>query len=65
MAQGEYLSSSNLQTLTETAIDEDGMYHNVTVLDIGDETETKKKVDPTADIKHFFGEPFGLEGHKN
>ena len=65
--KGEYRSSSSLSTstdmLTVAAMDEDGMYRDVTVLDIGDEAETKRKVDPTADIKHFFGEPFSLEGH--
>lgn len=58
-------TSLDLRTLTYILIiavmDQDGMYHDVTVLDIGD--EAKKKPDPTADVKHFFGEPFSLDMH--
>jgi len=57
-----YIVSVNIM-LTIAATDEDGMYLDVNIFDIGDEANTKKKVDPTADIKHFFGEPFSLEGH--
>jgi hypothetical protein len=52
--EGEHWSSSNPPTSTDmlivAAMDED----DVTVLDIGDEEDAKWKVDPTADIKHFF-----------
>jgi hypothetical protein len=43
-------------------MDDNGMYHDVNVNDIG-KNHTAKKDDPTADIKHFFSEPFSLDGH--
>jgi hypothetical protein len=63
-ANSEYRGSLQSQTfayILAIATNEDGMYHDVTVLDIGDEPE--KKLDPTADVKQFFDEPFSLEGH--
>ena len=66
--KGEYQSSSSLlmstDMLTVAAMDKDGMYHDVAILDIGNKAKAKRKVDPTMDIKHFFGEPFSLEGHR-
>jgi len=40
------------------------MYEDVNVIEIGEDPEPKKKIDPTADIKHFFSDPFALDGHK-
>ena len=43
--------------------DGDGMYHDMTIFNIGDTPEAMKKLDPTADVKRFFTDPFSLEGH--
>jgi hypothetical protein len=43
------------------------MYKDVRVIEISEDPDgpaRKKKVDPTADIKHFFSDPFVLEDHK-
>ena len=61
-ANGEYRTSLQitLAYISMIATNEDGMYRNITVLDIGDILE--KKPGSTADVKHFFSEPFSLEG---
>ena len=40
------------------------MYKDIDVIEIGEDPAPKKKIDPTADIKQFFSDPFSLEGHK-
>ena len=43
------------------------MYTDMNVNNIVDIEETaaiKKKIDPTSDVKHFFSDPFVVEGHK-
>jgi hypothetical protein len=40
------------------------MYKDVHIIEIDEEPVHKKKIDPTADIKHFFSEPFIPEGSK-
>ena len=40
------------------------MYIDVNVDDITGTDAINKKIDPTADVKHFFSEPFILEGQK-
>jgi len=43
-------------------IDDDGMYANMNVLDIGTTAPVKQKIDTTADIKRFFSNPFTQTG---
>ena len=40
------------------------MYKDVSVIEIGEDPPPKKKIDPTADVKHFFSDSFVLEGQK-
>ena len=40
------------------------MYIDVNVNDIAETEASNKKIDPTADVKYFFSEPFLLEGQK-
>lgn len=48
----------------ENLLDENGMYNDVNVFDIGETASIKKKTDQTTDVKFFFSEPFILDGQK-
>ena len=71
MQQGKMVSvlskTYSLGSLTKwqkDAVNKDGMYMDINVIKISEDPEPKKKIDPTIDIKHFFLDPFILDGHK-
>ena len=53
---GIYITNIYFQAAdASSAVDEDGMLNNVQVISIDDENDAiKKKINPTADVKHFF-----------
>ena len=71
MQQGKMVSvlskTYSLGSLTKwqkDAVNKDGMYMDVNVIEISKDPEPKKKINPTADIKHFFSDSFIIDGHK-
>ena len=65
MQQGKMVSvlskTYSLGSLTKwqkDAVNEDGMYMDINVIEISEDPKPKKKIDPTADIKQFFLDPF-------
>jgi hypothetical protein len=69
MVSIDFLGSAWAHSFTKATndnedVDENGMYKDINVIDIDqDDSSDKKKIDPTADVKHFFTEPFSCEGH--
>ena len=53
---GIYITDIYFQAAdASSAVDEDGMLNDVQVISIDDENDAiKKKINPTADVKHFF-----------